>query len=266
MSIARCRCAWTKTPDSSGVFLSLTLACLLALPWGMAWAAEPVSLVLVADPALTDPNFSRTVVLITRTPGDETIGVILNRRLVDGDAPSASPGEPKARELYFGGPLAPRGLIAIGPVPALPEDRAAGAALDVLPGFRLVIGAARVRTMVEAQGAGPLKVFAGYAGWAPGQLEREIARGGWSVLPATQDLVFDPEPETQWDRLSAPLRAVWLLPVGAPVGASRQAATLQRLFGAHIVHAVDRAYIDVPYVAALQYLERNRAAGAAAAP
>ena len=241
----------------------LTAFLVMALHWCVAQAAEPVSLVLVAHPGLTDPNFARSVVLVTRTLRDETIGVILNRRLRGGNAPPQLPDDANLREAYFGGPLAPRGWFGIGASGPAPELQQEGAAIDILPGLQLVVGAARVRALVQAGTAGRVKVFAGYAGWAPGQLEQEIANGGWTVLPASEDLVFDADPDSQWERLSAPLRAVRLPPrPGVPV----TAPVSERFLGANVFHAVNRAHVDVAHIAALQHLERDRITGAAAGP
>ncbi len=184
-------------------------------------AARPAGLLLVAHPDLRDANFSRTVVLVTRTPADETIGVILNRRMADGSA--AVPEDAKVREVFFGGPLAPRGLIALGAAPAtgsagsVPEQ----GAIEVVNGIHLVVGASRVRQLVQNAEPGRVRVFAGYAGWAPGQLENEIARGGWRALPATEEWLFDQAPESLWERLSARLRAVRCESCGDAVSALR---------------------------------------------
>ena len=99
------------------------LALVFAFHPGITPAAEPASIVLVARPMVTDANFARTVLLVTRTPRNEVIGVILNRRMRDGDVPASLPDDAvlrdKVRELYFGGPLTPRGLFAAGPSPAV---------------------------------------------------------------------------------------------------------------------------------------------------
>ena len=227
-------------------------------------ATPPVGMLLVAHPELTDRNFARTVVLVTRTPAGETIGVILNRRIVPtADTPAdtplvpALPEDAMVREVYFGGPLAPRGLMALGAATgdAVPRH----GSIEVLPEVYLVAGAARVRGFVQQAVAGRIKVFAGYAGWAPGQLESEIARGGWRTLPATEEYLFDAAPESLWERLSARLRAVRCDPCAVP-------DRLQGLFGAHVFHPVNRAHIDLAHLAALQHLERHRSAGAAQRP
>ena len=175
---------------------------------------EPVSILLLARPGLTDPNFARTVVLVTRTPGHDTIGVILNRRL--GAGALTLPDELTGRDVYFGGPLAPRGLLGIGPRPATAGDErpeggseiTASGVVAVLPGLQLVVGSRRVRALAAAQTPERVKLFSGYAGWAPQQLESEIVRGGWLVQAATEAIVFDPDPDTLWERLMARARAV----------------------------------------------------------
>ncbi len=175
---------------------------------------EPASIILLAHPGLTDPNFARTVVLVTRTPGDDTIGVILNRRLRVGAQPL--PDELAGRDVYFGGPLAPRGLLGIGPQPASSAEERADRANEidpsgvvaVLPGLQLVVGSRRVRALAAAPAAERVKIFSGYAGWAPQQLENEIARGGWFVQAASEAIVFDADPDTLWERLTARARAV----------------------------------------------------------
>ena len=176
--------------------------------------AEPVSILLLARPGLTDPNFARTVVLVTRTPGHDTIGVILNRRL--GAGALTLPDELTGRDVYFGGPLAPRGLLGIGPPPAAAGDErgdrdgetGASGVVAVLPGLQLVVGSRRVRALAAAQTPDRVKLFSGYAGWAPQQLESEIVRGGWLVQAATEAIVFDADPDTLWERLTARARAV----------------------------------------------------------
>ena len=285
---------------------------------------DPVGLLLVASPEVRDRNFARTVVLVTRTPQGETIGVILNRRYPAGDAPVPLPEHAKVRDIYFGGPLSPRGLLAVAdlgqgnaagvsPPPGASPDAPERASIEVLPGVHLVAGAARVRELVQGtdkqgtdrQGADPqgtgqpgaetqradqqraeaakIRVFAGYAGWAPGQLENEIARGGWRVLPASAEWLFDEAPESLWERLSARLKAVRCDDCAAPgvakaaaiaaptvttaaAGTAGETVRLQRLLGTHVVHPVDRPHVDVAHFTALQHLERHRYAGAALRP
>lgn len=232
---------------AKGALLTLTALVLWCAGWvPAAWAQAvapqpvPVSIVLLARPGLNDANFSRSVVLVTRTPGNDTIGVILNRRLPPGALPL--PDELAGHAVYFGGPLAPRGLLGIGPQPASTDGDAAEPDLDtgvsgviaVLPGLQLVVGSRRVRALATAQVAARVKVFAGYAGWAPQQLESEIARGGWLVQAASDAIVFDPDPDTLWERLVARARAVRVAPDEMPAhgfvpGPVRQRVVLSRV-------------------------------------
>ena len=149
---------------------------------------------LISNASLFDPNFRKTVVLIGHHDEEGAVGVVLNRVLevaVDEAVPPLAelvlPGEP----LFVGGPVHPdaavvvaefedpskAGVLAFGDVGFLPEE----ADHEDLTGMRRA------------------RVFAGYAGWGPGQLENELAEQAWLVVPATADDVFHAEPERLWD-------------------------------------------------------------------
>ena len=163
-----------------------------------AWA-QPAAVVLVAKPELADPNFSESVVLVTHAPGGETLGVILNRptdvRLAD-LAPRLPRAASHAEPLYRGGP------VMSGVVVALFESRKkpAGPAFRVLEGAYLSMHPANLEALLARPG-GRFRLFAGFSGWAPGQLEAEIARGGWYVLPASEDVLFRKDTSDLWREL-----------------------------------------------------------------
>ena len=153
---------------------------------------------LVATPGVGDPHFSRTVVLLLGADGDGCLGVVLNR-------PSRTPVEAvlpqwaahvSAPEVLFGGgPVAPASAIGVGWCPGEPPagflpfaGRFGTLDLDADPAV-LTVGVAATR------------IFAGYAGWSAGQLEQEIAAGGWYVVPAARDDVFAPAPATLYPRV-----------------------------------------------------------------
>ena len=104
---------------------------------------------------------------------------------------------------FRGGPLSPGAPFAIAEL-----DQAIAGSLEVTETIRFAAGIAGVRALLAGAGAGRSKVFLGYAGWAPGQLAREIAAGFWSVHGVMPQHLFDPEPADQWMRLSGATRAI----------------------------------------------------------
>jgi len=150
---------------------------------------------LLAGPALKDPNFDRTVVLITEHTDEGAMGLVLNRpseARVDEAVPDlAWVGEPDD-VVYVGGPVATSGVIVLAewsdPAQAvvLVEDD-----LGFVPGDLedpAVVGAAIRRA----------RVYAGHAGWGPGQLEAELAEEAWIVETPRREELFSAEPETLW--------------------------------------------------------------------
>lgn len=151
---------------------------------------------LVAAPALADPNFRRAVLLLLSHGPEGALGVILNRA---SDAPVESllsewtDVVPAPVTIFEGGPVQPDSAICLA---------RARPGCDP-PGWSRVLG--RLGT-VDVTVDPPLllpelelmRVFAGYAGWAPGQLESEIDRGGWLVLDLLPSDPFAAAPETLW--------------------------------------------------------------------
>jgi putative transcriptional regulator len=144
---------------------------------------------LVAAPAIGDPNFARSVVLLLAHGTEEgAMGVILNRptEAVVGDRTSplhswvTTAAVPAV--VFEGGPVETTGFICLA------EDKAAAAgvsSLDILDDDPVLA-------------AVPHRVFRGYAGWAPGQLEAEIVVGGWFVVPAQAGDAFSCDPGGLW--------------------------------------------------------------------
>ncbi len=157
---------------------------------------------LVAVPGtLEDPNFRRTVVLVLEHGSQGALGVVLNRPSntpVDDPFPGWDRAATAPGVIFVGGPVQQSMIIAL----ARPRD---GAELDgswqVLldePGARLATVDLRRHPIDVAPALDKVRVFAGYAGWSPDQLESEIALGAWWVVaPEPQD-PFTPEPERLW--------------------------------------------------------------------
>ena len=181
-------------------FLAAVLAC--ALLAGAAPAAESTAgRLLAAAPSMPDPRFAGTVVYMCVHDANGAFGLIVNRRMgrVPGTAVAERLGIPgEASEapvaLHWGGPVAPgRGFVLHS------GDYASRSTVPVAGGVAFSVDEAAVSDLLS--GAGPERaVFAfGYAGWAPGQLEGELARGDWLPAPADPAFLFDRDPETMWE-------------------------------------------------------------------
>ncbi|ASW53746.1 YqgE/AlgH family protein [Plantactinospora sp. KBS50] len=152
---------------------------------------------LVATPTLKDPNFDRTVVLLVAHQPGGALGVVLNRATevpvsdVLGDWGELA-GEPAV--LFEGGPVQPESAICLARM-RTPTQR--------VKGFNRISGAVgtidlsvdpeRLRASVSG-----IRVFAGYSGWEPGQVEREIAAGSWFVMDALPGDPFVDRPDDLW--------------------------------------------------------------------
>ena len=171
------------------------------LPWeavDVPVALPVTGALLVAAPLIDEPTFARTVVLLLDHDEDGTLGVVLNRS-TDIDVGAILPGwrvhvtgEPL---LFDGGPVARDSALGLASVPG-PE------AFEP-DGFRRVTGALGLidldmepASLVDELAG--LRIFAGYAGWSPGQLEDEIDEGAWYVVPAESSDVFTAEPAALW--------------------------------------------------------------------
>jgi putative transcriptional regulator len=157
---------------------------------------------LLATPLLTDPNFRRAVVLIVENEVTEgTLGIVLNRptkvpvgQVLEQWTELAT--DPSV--VFTGGPVSPNSALALALVPG--KDEPLGwRALDGAPALaRLGLLDLDAPPTLLAPVIQSLRVYAGYAGWSPGQLEAEIDEGAWYVLPAEPGDVFAAEPERLW--------------------------------------------------------------------
>ncbi len=180
------------------------LLCATLLLFGTQGGAQEAArsangVLLVAKPELIDPNFSRTVVLVTQTEGYSTVGVILNR---PGSTPlSEFLGEDEsasryAEPVFSGGPVMRRTLVAV-----FHSDRPPAApAFHVLRTVYMSMHPDNIRELLSS-GDRRFRLYAGFSGWAPRQLESEFERDGWFVLPADETLLFRKNPDGLWEEL-----------------------------------------------------------------
>jgi putative transcriptional regulator len=154
---------------------------------------------LVASRNLLDPNFSQTVVLLIEYGTQGAVGLVVNRetdvRLRD-VVPEKEILKKHKGNVFVGGPVGvDQLLILVRTEMALMDSHRvtdnvyAVSSLDVLEDV-----------LIQDKNGVTFRAYAGYAGWAPGQLETEVARGDWFVVASDADSVFSREPESVWPR------------------------------------------------------------------
>jgi putative transcriptional regulator len=153
-------------------------------------------------PDLVDPNFKRTVVLLVHHDDEGTFGLVLNR-----------PTEVEAsdlcetleidwqggddEEVHWGGPVQPNTgwmLCGEGALEGLPETT------RLTDGVHFAGSLDALRRVAQSP-PGELRLFLGYSGWGPGQLERELTQGAWIVAPLSRDVVFSVASDDMWDHV-----------------------------------------------------------------
>ena len=156
-------------------------------------------LFLVAKPGLLDPNFRQTVILVTQAQDYSTVGVIINR-------PTSVKLEPFLRDkelagrfqgtLFAGGPVMREVVVSLFRSEAPPE----APAFHVLKDLYLSLHPQNLQMLLEGSDR-RYRLYAGFSGWAPRQLQSEMQRDGWYVLPADIETVFRDSMEGVWQEL-----------------------------------------------------------------
>lgn len=155
---------------------------------------------LVAKRSLADPNFAETVVLLASYDKSGAMGLVINRpteipisQLLSGIA-----GAKQRRDTALeGGPVQPTAVFALIQGKAPPGD-----AKPVFPTVYLITTKeALEKAFTASTKSAELRVYVGYAGWGPGQLDMEVASGAWHVVAADARTVFDSDPEGVWERM-----------------------------------------------------------------
>jgi putative transcriptional regulator len=158
------------------------------------------AILLVAHPAMTDPRFAETVVLVAFPPDTGPMGLILNKPgalELRSIWPDRADRQGRTDIIHYGGPVQPDGLLFLFRMRPAPQK------------------ALWVTEDIYFSGDGPLldqllqtpspvrdqRFFTGYAGWAPGQLDGEIGMGGWYVLPVDSEVIFGMPAEGMWEKM-----------------------------------------------------------------
>ncbi|HLK80481.1 MAG TPA: YqgE/AlgH family protein [Xanthobacteraceae bacterium] len=160
---------------------------------------------LIATPAMRDPRFDHAVILMVRHDSDGALGIVINRPLgekpltdllaVFGNKDATASGNVR---IFLGGPVQPEVSFVIHGA-----DYRRAETLDIDARLAATPSSAVLPDM--ARSAGPTKslIAFGYAGWAPGQLEGELARNVWYTAPADPALVFDDDRDKVWEHATA---------------------------------------------------------------
>lgn len=149
---------------------------------------------LLASPALEDPNFARTVVLIAEHNEDGAMGLVLNRpatTTVSESAPELEELVDAQEPIYIGGPVQPSAVIVLA---SFEQPDAAGLLVNEEVGFL----SAEADFATSRAATRELRVFAGHAGWGPGQLDEELDREDWIVEPPLPQELFSEDAEELW--------------------------------------------------------------------
>jgi len=156
---------------------------------------------LLSMPQLTDPNFSRTVVLLCKHNSEGAFGLVVNRPLITTGrvVVNLDPPVETDRELqvWVGGPVEPQSSWML-----------VGSDLDLdepAPGHRITSGLTLsaspdlLRRLLDPNPPPRTRLIVGYSGWGPGQLEAELAESAWLMSDVDSDLIFETPPERMWE-------------------------------------------------------------------
>ena len=190
----------------SRILLAFVLLCALAWPAPAEQAKSSTTILIVARPELPDPNFKDSIVLVMNNVGPAPGGVILNRPTripVSHLFPDVERLTRVDDKVYFGGPVQVTVVSFLFRASAEPED-----AIKVLDGVYLSTNRELLlKLLARDKPMQGLRIFIGYSGWGPGQLEGEIAQGDWTLEPATADAIFDNKSQHPWPEEPPPAGA-----------------------------------------------------------
>ena len=187
---------------------------------GMEFAPSSIvkGALLVASPSLDDPNFRQAVVLVVEHGPEGTVGLILNRStnvLLSKALPDITALKGTSYQLFAGGPVEPTRFLLLFRLKEPPTD-----ARSVFDGVYLGRTPKVLESIItQVKPTEAFRAFAGFATWAPRQLEAEVLLGAWAILPPDSPSIFDKDTATLWQdclsRLQAPRvqGVAWAVPV-----------------------------------------------------
>jgi putative transcriptional regulator len=156
-------------------------------------------LILLSMPQMTDPNFARAVVLLTDYTEDGAFGLVVNRPMTD-PAWTLVKTDPPVRvdpelKLFVGGPVDPqRTWILMSEAQGPDEEQR-----EIVPGVLLSVSHELTLQLLQEPPSTRSRVIVGYAGWGPGQLEKEIEASSWLAMDVDPRLIFGVPPDQMWE-------------------------------------------------------------------
>ena len=170
---------------------------------------------LIAVPQMDDPNFARSVVLLVEHSATGAMGIVFNRpsevALSEIAEEQGLGVHPEAGNAFIGGPVSPERGFLIHRRADLPDS------IKVQDGLFLSVSTDSLKPLLAGD-PGAYRLCLGYAGWGPGQLEREVVVGGWLTSKVSAERIFDTPAEKVWDAVIRDLGIdpAFLMPSGGP--------------------------------------------------
>ena len=191
-----------RNAGRSAILLAALLAMGACLLPAQSRKAEDLALgkILVTPRESPDPHFAESVILLVRYNASGALGLMVNRRTkipisrALKELPAAAGHDDP---VFVGGPVELDTVFALARAPQNPEG-----ATKVFGGISLITAMTPLQKAVGGDTSPKgLRIFLGYCGWGPSQLESEVRRGGWYVFDAKEDLVFSSEPGKLWEKM-----------------------------------------------------------------
>ena len=170
---------------------------------------------LVASRGIKDPRFAEAVIFLVDYSTGGAMGLVINRpshAKLSGAFPDLEGLKKRTDLLYIGGPVRIDQMFMLVRSSRKPDDSRHVFSDVYVSGNRTLL----LKMIDKGESGKRLRVFAGYAGWAPGQLDREVALGGWYVMPADAETIFEKEPSHIWTELIRRSSLKWIGDEGVP--------------------------------------------------
>jgi putative transcriptional regulator len=178
-------------------------------PSGPAPQRLESGLFLIASPGMVDPNFAETVVLLIEYGGAGAMGLVINRpseHSLASALPELESLQGRSDSLYVGGPVGTDRIVLLFRTANPPPESA-----HVVHDIYVSASEIALKALLDReQSSEKFHAFAGHAGWAPGQLDSEMARGGWRLAEADAEIVFELEPGLVWPELIKRTSGLWV--------------------------------------------------------